>query len=95
MKVKYQAPKGHRMNYLFMGATTYEDLWFDHTNNKWSSYKMEPELSDRGNYSSHSRCLTVKAFKRQMAKAQKYLPAGIEFILVSRYTGCDVTYVTR
>jgi hypothetical protein len=81
MKLKYKAKRKSRINYNFMGFTTFENgWWFSHNTNKW---EQKPEAE----YSSHQDCKTVKAFRRKLKSA----PKGVEFILVSRWVGHDVT----
>lgn len=83
MKIRYKAKKGSRINYNFMGFTTFkEGWWFNHNTNKW---KLYPEVVEKG-YSLFQPCRTVKAFRRKLKSA----PKGIEFILVSRWIGFDV-----
>lgn len=81
--IKYKAKKGTRINYKFIGVTTFESgWWFDYNTNQW---EHNPKSGLKG-YSSHQNCKTVKAFKRKLKKA----PKGVEFILVSRWVGHDV-----
>jgi hypothetical protein len=83
MKLKYQARKRTRINYRFMGFTTFENgWWFNHNTNKWD---QNPKAGEKG-YCSHQDCRTVKAFRRKL----KYAPNGVKFILVSRWVGYDV-----
>ena len=83
MKIKYNAQKGTRINYRFMGFTTFENgWWFNHNTNRW---EQNPEAGEKG-YSSHQNCRSVKAFRRKLKKA----PKGVKFILVSRWVGHDV-----
>ena len=84
MKLKYEARKRTRIKYMFMGFTTFENgWWFNHNTNKW---EQNPEAGEKG-YCSHQNCGTVKAFRRKLKSA----PKGVEFILVSRWVGHDVT----
>ena len=84
MKVKYEAKKRTRINYCFMGFTTFESgWWFNYNTNKW---EQNPKAGEKG-YSSHQECNSVKAFRRKLKKA----PRGVEFILVSRWVGYNVT----
>lgn len=84
MKIKYEAPKRTRINYGFMGFTTFEDgWWFSHNTNRW---EQNPKAGEKG-YGSHQPCRTVKAFRRKLKDA----PMGVEFILVSRWVGHNVT----
>jgi hypothetical protein len=80
MKLKYEARKQTRINYRFMGFTTFEDWWFSYNTKKW-------EQDPKGDYCSHQDCRTVKAFRRKLKSA----PKGVEFILISRWFGHNVT----
>lgn len=83
MKLKYKSSKGSRINYNFLGFTTFEKgWWFNYNSNKW---EINPEVGIKG-YSSHQPCKSVKSFRRKLKKA----PYGVNFILVSRWKGCDV-----
>ena len=85
MKMKYEAEKGSRMNYGFIGFTTIEtSWWFNYTIGKWEHNPVKK--LGCGNYSSHQICRTVKAFRRKLKAA----PKGVRFILVNRWIGCDV-----
>ena len=83
MKLKHQAPKGQRINYNFMGFTTYEDSWFYNlTKRGWE----KAVKSGNDIYSTFQPCKTLKAFRRKLKTA----PKGIRFVLVSRWTNNDV-----
>lgn len=83
MKLKYNAQKRTRINYSFIGFTTFENgWWFNHNTNSW---EQNPKVGEKG-YSSHQNCRSVKAFRRKLKKA----PKGVKFILVSRWVGYDV-----
>lgn len=83
MKLKYEAQKGFRVNYKFMGFTTHESgWWFNYNTEIW---EKNPEAGEKG-YSSHQSCKSMKAFRRKLKKA----PKGVEFWLVSRWQGCDI-----
>lgn len=84
MKLKFEAGKGSRINYRFMGFTTFEDnWWFSHNSNMWEQC---PTAGENG-FSSHQSCRSLKAFRRKLKKA----PKGVEFVLVSRYVGHNVS----
>lgn len=83
MKLKYKAKKGQRVNYLFMGMTTFEnDWWYIEDLKKWVNNPKDLPY----NKSTHQPCKSVKAFKRKLKKA----PIEVEFILVSRWKDCNV-----
>ena len=83
MKLKYKAQKRTRINYRFMGFTTFENgWWFNYNTNRW---EQNPKAGEKG-YSSYQSCRSVKAFRRKLKKA----PKGVKFILVSRWVGYDV-----
>jgi len=82
MKLKYEARKRTRINYRFMGFTTFEQGWWhNHDENRWE------KNPSNCNYGSHEPCRSVRAFRRKLKKA----PKGVKFILVSRWKGYDVT----
>ena len=84
MKLKYEANKLARINYKFMGITTFErGWWYDRDLNEWTN---NPDFK-RGNISSHQPCKSARAFRRKLKSA----PNGVEFILVSRWYGRDIT----
>jgi hypothetical protein len=84
MKLKHESQKRTRINYGFMGFTTFESgWWFDYNSNEWT---QNPQGGEKG-FSSHQSCNTVKAFRRKL----KYAPVGIQFVLVSRWVGHNVT----
>ena len=83
MKLKYQKSKGQRVKHRFLGMTTFQDFWmWDRGAKKWIT-----DLHLRqGDCSSHCDCNSIRAFRRRLKTA----PENVEFILVSRYMGCDV-----
>lgn len=84
MKLKYEAQKRTRIKYRFIGFTTFEQGWWhNHDLNKW---EFNPHHG-KYNYGSHEPCRSVMAFRRKLKKA----PKGVEFILVSRWIGNNVT----
>lgn len=84
MKLKYEAQKRTRINYGFMGFTTFEQGWWhNHYLNKWEFLPQHGKF----NYGSHEPCRSAMAFRRKLKKA----PKGVEFILVSRWVGHNVT----
>lgn len=82
MKLKYQAKKGNRVKYRFMGMTTYDDVWFNNNTNRW---EQNPKIGEN-EYCSHQSCRSVRAFRRKLKKA----PNGFKFVLESRWRGYDV-----
>lgn len=83
MKLKYNAKNRSRINYGFLGFTTYEKgWWFNHNTNKWEQNIKASE----NNFGFIQHCKTVKAFRRKLKKA----PKGVEFTLVSRWIGYNV-----
>lgn len=88
--MRYEAAKGKRIKSRFMGVTNYSDYW-------WSDDRQRWEQGYQGGYggTNFDECRTVKAFKRRMKQWSKYLPAGIEFHLISRWIGYSVYAHTR
>lgn len=86
--MKYQASKNNRINYGFIGITTFDkNHWMFHENqNKWINHSDFTYISDGKGCCSHQRCKSVKAFKRKLKKCPKY----IKFILVSKWIGYNV-----
>jgi hypothetical protein len=86
--LKYNAKKGQRIKYGYMGFTTFDmsvndGFWYyNKTLKKWE----ENMVNENCAYSSHAPCKSVKAFKRKLKNA----PRGVTFILVSRWVGHDV-----
>ena len=86
-KIKFQKPKGQRIKNRFMGITSFQvEYWYNYESKKWEHY----EKSTKGGKSSHQPCKSYKAFVRKLKKA----PKGIEFILVSRFVGYDISCVS-
>ena len=84
-KLRYEAEKHTRVNYCFVGMTTFSGWWFNETLMQWEHTPKFGEYT----YSTHQPCRTVKAFKRKLKKA----PKGVEFTLVSRWIGYNVAGV--
>jgi hypothetical protein len=84
MKLKYEARKGTRINYRFMGITTFEQWWW--YNRDFDKWEFTAQLG-KGDYTTCQRCRSVKAFRRKLKKA----PKGVEFIFVNRWAGHNVT----
>jgi hypothetical protein len=82
MKLQYEAKKRNRVNYKFMGFTTFENIWFNLDTNKWEQRRKNSGCA----YSSHQDCKTVRAFRRKLKSA----PKGVTFILCSRWLGYNV-----
>lgn len=85
MKIKYDAQKGTRINYRFIGFTTFEEGWsFSYDTNRWERNTHLGNL--KKGCCSHQDCRSVKAFRRKLKKA----PKGVKFTLVSRWVGHSV-----
>jgi hypothetical protein len=85
MKLKYEAKKGTRINYGFIGCTTFEKAWwYNETLKKW---EYDPDMSKGYDYSSYALCKSTKAFIRKLKKA----PKGVEFILCSVWKSNNIT----
>jgi hypothetical protein len=84
MKVRYLAPKPMRLDNQFLWVTCYVGLgWrFCKDTRRWLN-GYETPVSD---YTFFVSCRSVRAFRRHLKKA----PAGIEFVLCSRFVGKDV-----
>jgi hypothetical protein len=79
----------------YLGVTNYSGYWWDEVKRRWGEYP-DPFPVD-GYVSSHcNRPKTFKAFRRHVRKIGRYLPSGIEFVLVPRYVGqAEVSLVTK
>lgn len=86
--IKYTANKGHRINHTFLVMTTFDDYWWIYDLKKWVKSSDVDVKLDR---STHRNCSSVKAFKRML----KTTPKGVEFILVSRWIGYNVTGINK
>jgi hypothetical protein len=86
--IRYESKKGSRINHTFLGMTTFEDYWWVDSLKRWvKSIDIDRDLER----STHRNCNSVKAFKRMIKTA----PNGIEFILVSRWVGYNVTGINK
>lgn len=82
MKLRYEKQKGLRIKYGFRGFSTMEQgWWWSYARKRWEHVSVNDTYD--GNYSSHQPCKTIRAFKRKL----KYAPAGVEFVLDSRWKG--------
>jgi len=95
MKLKYQAKKGSRIKYRFMGVQIEREpgstmYWYVERIHKWSN---DPPWDEEG-ISNTAPCKSVRAFRRKMKKWKKELPSGIYFRLISRWVGYDVNAKT-
>ena len=85
--MKYKAQKNNRINYGFMGFTTFENgWWFHETRKEWVDHNDPAYVSEYNGYTSHQPCCSMKAFRRKLKKC----PKGVEFILCSRWVGYDI-----
>lgn len=82
MKLKFDAQKLSRVKARFRGMTTFKPGYWYHDSGRWEYRPMQ--LGD--GWSSHQPCCSVRAFRRKLKKA----PAGVKFILCSRFKGHDV-----
>lgn len=92
MKLKYNLPKGYRVNrtiaycgiqLAFEQSIKTNHYWWCYATNKWVDY--DTPLPKGGSSHYRGRCRSVKAFKRLLRKWSKYLPKGLAFELVSQY----------
>jgi hypothetical protein len=88
MKLKFDLPKGQRINHSFLGFTTFEGDWiFNEKLKRWENGELQKGCI----YSSHQDCNSVRAFRRKLKKA----PKGINFTLVGRWWNCDVNGINK
>lgn len=108
MKIHFEKPKGQRLKSRFWGMGTFGDgdvFWnwsdhhrcwfyhiFDDETDKWIWYDANGNrIEEVGSYGNILHCRSIRAFRRRMKKA----PKGVEFYLVNRYIGYDVTATNR
>jgi len=95
--MKYERPKGIRPRYRGCGITILDpipkrvDYWYNEDFKIW----ITDTKKYSGNYSTHQPCRTVRRFRKLLGKMNKYLPAGMEVIWVSRFKGCNITAKIR
>lgn len=81
MKLKYEASRGNRIKYHFMGFEAVNcDWWWAYEDNKWV------QSTEKKPITTHRPCRSVKAFKRMLKTA----PFGVEFRLCGRWVGHNV-----
>lgn len=83
MKLKFDAPKGNRLNSQMTGFEAVNCDWIWNYDLKEWTQELE---SGKYGYSSHRPCKSVKAFRRMLKTA----PKGVEFKLWNKYVGCNV-----
>lgn len=81
--MRFQKPRGQRINRYFCGVTNFECLWWVPHINTWVT---SSEIKGRS-AQTHAPCRTVKAFRRHLRKHPEIRGKAI---LVSRYKGYDV-----
>lgn len=87
MKIKYQAPKGHRIkNHDFCWLETENSLyWFREDIKQW---RLNEDIPDGVACSTGDLCRSLKS---AIQKIKNYdLPKGTEFRLVSKWVGYDI-----
>lgn len=94
MKLKYKQAKRRRIkSSRFHSVTTFSDYWYCDYDNRWH-HRKEIHVNDHLRQEAYGTdCMnvrSVKAFIRKLKQWRKYLPAGVEFILVSRFKNCHV-----
>lgn len=77
------------------GVTNYSGYWYFKTLGRWVHRDEIPKhIHVSGSIASHyGPVYTIKQFNKKLRVWRRYLPKGIEFILVSRYV--DVADVYR
>jgi hypothetical protein len=81
-RIRWVDPQGgYHVARTFFGVTTFDRYsWCSHRK-RWISYD-----EDKPGNSSHTHGIrSVKAFQRRLKQWSTYLPAGVEFILCSRF----------
>lgn len=84
MKLRYEANKGQRIKYMFMGVCAW-GFWWLHKTRKWVG--LDEANSYKEDYGSHAPCKSVRAFKRML---RKHPQIKGQAVLVSRYVGHSV-----
>ena len=93
MKLKYEAPRGRRIKYKFMGycqgkrTSSNNECWtYLPKEKKWIDTKSKEFVYKNQIMYTHAPCKTVRAFRRKLKTA----PKGVLFVLCSRWVGYDV-----
>ena len=76
-----------------VGITTHDGYWWSDKRQKWETYEQYVAAGKGGRctHYNHKSRMNVRKFRRLLRNWGKYLPSGVEFILVSRYPIMDVT----
>ena len=94
MKIKYDKPKGQRINRYFMGMSCKnkdgETYWYYDKEDKWCTDSEDVGQYNGmcGNYNNSIR--TLRTATRKIKKYAKYLPKGTIFKLSNKYSGYDI-----
>lgn len=87
MKLKFNAPKNHRVHYRYSGIEIQtideNDWWYENCTNKW--YKWEDIPKERDWISSTQPCKSLRSFRRKLKQLREYLPKGTEVRLIGRF----------
>lgn len=93
MKLKFEAPKGIRVKYRFMGVQICERspsdpiFWYVKKTKEWT---INPPWDEGGICNTAYPCRSIRAFRRRLKEWSKYMPSGTVFRLISRWKGYDV-----
>lgn len=81
---KIKSPAGRKYS-IFWQATTFDSYWWVDAENRW----VHEDVATGGR-STHCpiRIRSVRAFRRRLREWSRYLPKGVEFILVSQFPHC-------
>jgi hypothetical protein len=98
--MRYEAPKGKRIKRVgFWDVTNFEDYHWADALNRWVHRREIKSLQEKhGDFDYGTHCYGIKSvrtFRRRVKKWSKYLPKGIEFILVPRWVGHHVYMRTK
>ena len=97
MKIKYDKPKGQRINRYFFGmrcvSENGESYWYYYKHDKWCTSQEDKDTYNGmcGNYNTNIH--TLKTAKRKIKKYSMYIPKGTKFILSNKYIGYDIEII--
>lgn len=94
MKIKYEKPKGQRINRFFAGMSCKnkygKTYWYYDKEDKWCT-DAEDIGQYRGCCGNHNNNIhTLKTAIRKIKKYSKYMPKGTIFKLSNKYVGYDI-----
>jgi len=97
VKIKYDKPKGQRVNRYFRGMRCEdkdgETYWYYDRIDKWCNDKEDMDQYNRGCGNYNDKIHTLKTAIRKIKKYSKYLPKGTIFKLSNKYRDYDIEII--